>query len=199
MIMPLTGDSSKQYTYTGLNDGQTYWIRVLVGDNAGNVGKSAEDNGGTQIATPSANTPPYNLTVSYASKGTTSITVTARAYDKEDGATGKNLTYTVQTSTNGSSWTNRGTSTGLSGIQVSIQASGLRVFTEYYWRVIVTDTGGFSVSSAIQPVVRTRCNGGGAICSYDICSPMCRLGNAGGCIYWCGLNRSYSILRGQCL
>ena len=93
------------------------------------------------------------------------INVTARAYDKEDGATGKNLTYTVQTSTNNSSWTNRGTAYGKSGTQVSIRASGLNEYTEYYWRVIVKDTGNLTETSGSQSPVRTKCSGITYFCS----------------------------------
>ena len=91
--MATTGDLSKLYTYTGLNDGQTYWIRVLVGDNAGNTGKSAEDNElGINITTIVANTAPKFTTQAWASgRSTSSLTISATATDSEQ----TSLIYTL--------------------------------------------------------------------------------------------------------
>ncbi|MCI8620783.1 MAG: fibronectin type III domain-containing protein, partial [Clostridia bacterium] len=67
-------------SYTGLSDGKTYDLKVTVTDGAGRT-NSAQTTGTTKVA----NTPPYNLTASYSSKSYNYITVSARAYDTEDG------------------------------------------------------------------------------------------------------------------
>ena len=151
----MTGDSSKQYTYTGLKDGQTYWIRVVVTDNAGNVGKSAEDNGGTQIATPSANTPPYNASTSCSSKTTTSMTITARAYDNDSPI--QTLTYKLYW--NGSSSV-YDTKTGTSGNSVTFNTvTGLREYTTQTYSWIVEINDGHGGSTRVYGSGRTYCSG----------------------------------------
>jgi len=81
--------------------------------------------------------------------------------------TGKDLTYTIQVSTNGSSgWITKGTTYGKSGSSISITASGLSQITSYYWKVIVTDTGGLSVDTGTNSAITTMCSGTGATCSY---------------------------------
>ncbi|MCI8397426.1 MAG: hypothetical protein HFJ52_07465, partial [Clostridia bacterium] len=84
--------SSYTYTYTRMGDGKTVYIRVLVTDGAGNIGKSAEDSSnGISAVIPKANTAPVVQTVTYVNKTTNSITVTARATDAQNDA----LTYTL--------------------------------------------------------------------------------------------------------
>ena len=107
-------------------------------DNAGNVGKSAEDNGGAQIATPSANTNPYNLTTSAPTnlRTTTSLTITASATDNEQTTLYYDLYW------NGSS-TVAQTVQGTRGSTVTFTArTGLSMATKYYWTVIVRDGAG---------------------------------------------------------
>ena len=163
MIMPLTGDSSKQYTYTGLNDGQTYWIRVVVTDNAGNIGKSAEDNGGTQIATPSANTNPYNLTTSAPTnlRTTTSLTITASATDNEQTTLYYDLYW------NGSSTVTQ-TVQGTRGNTVTFTArTGLKQASIYSWEIIVRDGNG-GTNTEISDAY-TNCAGNGTQIYCSIC------------------------------
>ena len=75
-----------------MGDGKTVYIRVIVTDGAGNIGKSAEDNSnGTSAVIPSANTAPVVQEVKFSSKTTNSITVTAIAKDAQN----DNLTYTL--------------------------------------------------------------------------------------------------------
>ncbi len=155
----MTGDSSKQYTYTGLNDGQTYWIRVLVGDNAGNTGKSAEDNGGTQIATPSANTNPYNLTTSAPTnlRRTTSLTITASATDNEQNTLYYDLYW------NGSSTVTQ-TVQGTRGNTVTFTArTGLTKRTSYSWRIVVRDGVG-GIQHGTSSSAYTNCPGNDSGC-----------------------------------
>ena len=155
----MTGDSSKQYTYTGLNDGQTYWIRVLVGDNAGNIGKSAEDNGGTQIATPSANTNPYNLTTSAPTnlRRTTSLTITASATDNEQTTLYYDLYW------NGSSTVTQ-TVQGTRGSTVTFTArTGLTKRTSYSWRIVVRDGAG-GQQNGTSTSAYTNCPGNDSGC-----------------------------------
>ncbi len=150
----MTGDSSKQYTYTGLNDGQTYWIRVVVTDNAGNTGKSAEDNGGMQIATPSANTNPYNLTTSAPTnlRTTTSLTITASATDNEQTTLYYDLYW------NGSSTVTQ-TLSGTKGSTVTFTAkTGLTMATSYSWRIVVRDGVGGQYNGS-STSASTNCSG----------------------------------------
>ena len=155
-----TGDSSKQYTYTGLNDGQTYWIRVVVGDNAGNIGKSAEDNGGTQIATPSANTNPYNLTTSAPTnlRTTTSLTITASATDNEQTTLYYDLYW------NGSSTVTQ-TVQGTRGNTVTFTTrTGLTKRTSYSWRIVVRDGVG-GTCNGTSTSAYTNCPGNDSGCA----------------------------------
>ena len=155
-----TGDSSKQYTYTGLNDGQTYWIRVVVTDNAGNAGKSAEDNSGTQIATPSANTNPYNLTTSAPTnlRTTTSLTITASATDNEQNTLYYDLYW------NGSSTVTQ-TVQGTRGSTVTFTArTGLTKRTSYSWRIVVRDNVGGQQSGSTTSAY-TNCPGNDIVCN----------------------------------
>ena len=150
---------SKQYAYTGLNDGQTYWIRVVVTDNAGNAGKSAEDNSGTQIATPSANTNPYNLTTSAPTnlRTTTSLTITASATDNEQSTLYYDLYW------NGSSTVTQ-TVSGTKGNTVTFTArTGLTKRTSYSWRIVVRDGVGGQQNGAIKSAY-TNCPGNDSGC-----------------------------------
>ena len=163
----MTGDSSKQYTYTGLNDGQTYWIRVLVGDNAGNIGKSAEDNGGTQIATPSANTNPYNLTTSAPTnlRTTTSLTITASATDNEQTTLYYDLYW------NGSSTVTQ-TVQGTRGNTVTFTAkTGLTKRTGYSWKIVVRDKVGGTQNTSTRAY--TNCPGNDSGCPGEVADSVC--------------------------
>ena len=130
--------SSYTYTYTGMGDGKTVYIRVIVTDGAGNIGKSAADNAnGTSAVIPIKNTAPVVQTITYKSKTTNSITVTAKATDAQN----DKLTYTLYTSTNNSTWTQKATSSSVSsGTEVTLTASGLSQYTYYYVKIRATET-----------------------------------------------------------
>ena len=155
-----TRDSSKQYTYTGLSDGRTYYIRVLVTDNAGNVGKSAGDNeAGTPISTPSANTNPYNLTTSAPTnlRSTTILTITASATDNEQDTLYYDLYW------NGSSTVTE-TKSGTKGTAVTFTArTGLTKRTIYSWRIVVRDGAGGEQNGASTSAY-TNCPGNDQSC-----------------------------------
>ena len=121
-----------------MGDGKTVYIRVIVTDGAGNVGKSAEDSSnGTSAVIPKANKAPVVKNITYVSKTTNSITVTAMATDADN----DDLTYTIYTSTNNSTWIQNETSSSVSaGTTVTLTASGLSKYTYYYVKVRATET-----------------------------------------------------------
>ena len=85
---------------------------------------------------PNPNTAPRIESAAFSSKTTNSLTFTARATDAEN----DNLTYTLYTSTDGNNWTLKQTlSNQTAGTQVTLTASGLAEYTNYYWKVEVTD------------------------------------------------------------
>ncbi len=153
---------------------QTYWIRVVVTDNAGNAGKSAEDNGGTQIATPSANTPPYNLTTSAPTnlRTTTSLTITASATDNEQTTLYYDLYW------NGSSTVTQ-TVQGTRGNTVTFTArTGLKKRTSYSWRIVVRDGVG-GQQNGTSTNAYTNCPGNDSGCNpqrYNILPKLWRHG-----------------------
>ena len=164
MIMPLTGDLTKGCTYDGLQDGQTYYIRVVVTDNAGNQGKSAEDTeAGITIATPSANTSPYNLTTSAPTnlRSTTSLTITASATDNEQTTLYYDLYW------NGSSTVTE-TKSETKGNTVTFTArTGLTKRTSYSWKIVVRDNAGGQKEELTSAYTNCQgndlsCNGGGS-------------------------------------
>ena len=142
---------------------------MLVVDNAGNTGKSAEDNGGMQIATPSANTNPYNLTTSAPTnlRTTTSLTITACATDNEQSTLYYDLYW------NGSSTVTQ-TVSGTKGNTVTFTArTGLTKRTSYFWRIVVRDGEGGQFSGVNTtaftncPGNDSGCQGGGTVrCRY---------------------------------
>ena len=132
-------------------------------DNAGNTGKSAEDNGGMQIATPSANTNPYNLTTSAPTnlRTTTSLTITTSATDNEQTTLYYDLYW------NGSSTVTQ-TVQATRGNTVTFTArTGLTKRTSYSWKIVVRDNaGGFSTA---QQKASTNCDGKGIKENCDNC------------------------------
>ena len=151
-----TSDNSYTYKYTGLTDGTTYEIRVIAFDK---VGKQTTSLVITQ-ATQKANEAPSAPIVFLNSKTTNQFTVTANSTDNDN----DQLIYKLYTSTSsGSGFTENTTSASTSpGIQVTLQAVGLKQYTTYYYYVTATD-GKETVQSAINSV-RTYCPGTGLIC-----------------------------------
>ena len=134
-------------------------------DNAGNVSKSTGDTElGTSASTPSANTSPYSATTSCSSKSTTSMTIIARAYDREQ----TSLSYTLYF--NGSY---KQTLNGSSGVTFNI-VTGLSKRTNYSWYVVVSDGKGGSVTARNNsytncPGNDSGCAGGGIKGSCQTC------------------------------
>lgn len=180
---PRATGTSNSYTYTGLTGGESYTIKVVVTDNAG--------NSTTVTKVEKTNAVPGAPTVTFNSKTTNSITVQAKSTDADGG----NLTYTLYTSTSSSgNYTKSATATGSSGSNVSLTASGLSQYTTYYYYVTVTDQISNNQSSTASQ--RTYCPGTGHTVSYCpggttgsvTCSTCngdgCVCANCGGRIYW---------------
>lgn len=141
-------------TLQNLSDGTSYTVYVKAIDKAGN-----ETIGQVSAQTEVANQAPTDLSVSYNTKSTNSITINAKAND----ADGNQLTYTLYTaiSENGN-YTEKANQTAASNMQVSLQATGLSQYTTYYYYVTTSD-GKETVKSSTSSV-RTYCPGTGLTC-----------------------------------
>ncbi len=153
-----SAQTSNTYTFSGLNDGTTYYLRVVVTDKAGRTKTSSTI---TQ-ATVKANTAPTKAEVSFNTKGTNYIKINAKSTDVDGDA----LTYTLYYGTNSTSLTK---STPLANqtqnVQVAIQTpTNLSEYTYYYWRVDVSD-GKATTQGDVQTRVRTYCPGTGRSCT----------------------------------
>ncbi|MCI8396488.1 MAG: hypothetical protein HFJ52_02055 [Clostridia bacterium] len=136
-----------------MGDGKTVYIRVIVTDGADNVGKSAEDNSnGTSAVIPSANTAP-TVTASFAGKDTNYITIYATGQDREGGT----LTYTLYVKTASGSWQSKATTTGSPNSRVTLTASGLTQYTDYYYKVDVRDRGYLTGTTGQKGSIKTYC------------------------------------------
>ena len=136
---------------------------MVVTDNAGNIGKSVIDNEtGTSVSTPSANTNPYNLTTSAPTnlRSTTSLTIIASATDNE-----QNLLY-YDLYWNGSSTVTQ-TVQGTKGNTVTFTArTGLTKRTSYSWKIVVRDGVGGQQNGAIKRAY-TNCPGNDSGCIVE--------------------------------
>ncbi|MCI8396751.1 MAG: hypothetical protein HFJ52_03600 [Clostridia bacterium] len=148
--------SSYTYTYTEMGDGKTVYIRVLVTDRAGNIGKSAEDSSnGISAVIPKKNTAP-KVTASYANdKGTDYIKINATGTDNEGGI----LYYTLYVKTASGSWESKATKSETAGQSVTMIASGLAEYTDYYYKVTVRDNGNLTGTTEQLGLIRTYCPG----------------------------------------
>jgi len=154
---PTTEERTQEHTFSGLNDGTPYYIRVIVTDEAGRRSTSSIVAQNTEVA----NIAPSKAQVSYNTKGTNYIKVNAKSEDKD----GDKLTYTLRYGTSSS---NLNYSTDLTNqeqnVQVSIQTeTNLSQYTYYYWRVDVSD-GKATTRGDVQSQVRTYCPGTGYTC-----------------------------------
>ena len=138
------------YTYpsTMITSGKKYDLRVIVTDKAGWTKASSK----TSVQLNRAPT----ITASYASKDTNYITIKATGKDLD----GDKLTYKLYVSTNGTTWgTAKATlSNQTQGTQVTMTASGLTKYTQYYWKVEVSDSVA-TANTGKQGWVRTYCPG----------------------------------------
>lgn len=181
-------------TLQNLSDGTSYTVHVKAIDKAGN-----ETIGQVSTQTELANQAPTDLSVTYNTKSTNSITINAKAND----ADGNQLTYTLYTATSeNGNYTEKANQTAASNMQVSLQATGLSMYTTYYYYVMVTDgeatiqsdkanvrtycqttqcTGPFTTT-----VNCTECNNGWKYTYYSLGSPSKRSEGSGYC-QECGL------------
>ena len=144
-------NGSKTVTFSVPKDNTTYTLRVTVTDGAGNVGTST---GSYSIKTQVANTQPHDLTTWCSSRTTTSMTISAKAYDDDTPA--QPLTYKLYW---GDSTTAMDTKTGTSGGTVTFTTkTGLAEYTtQYYnWKVEVTDSKSVKISKNGND--RTQCS-----------------------------------------
>ena len=149
--------SSWQTTNTlqNLSDGTSYTVHVKAIDKAGN-----ETIGQVSAQTEVANQAPTDLSVSYNTKSTDSITINAKAND----VNGNQLTYTLYTATSANgSYTAKASQTAAANTQVSLKATGLSQYTTYYYYVTTSD-GKETVRSSTSSV-RTYCPGTGLTCN----------------------------------
>ena len=143
--------NSTSHTYTGLKDGTKYDFRVVTTDNAGRAGTSATKSATTVVA----NTAPVIESAVFSSKTTNSLTFTAKATDAQN----DKLTYTLYVSTDGNNWTSKQIlSNQTSGTTVTLTAGGLSEYTNYYWKIDVSD--GKLNSAGRSSTIRTYCPGG---------------------------------------
>jgi hypothetical protein len=135
----------------------TYYLHVLTQDKAGNKTETISQ----PITVTLPNNAPVISSVSFNSKTTNSITVNAQATDADN----NNLIYTLYTSTLPSSGFTQGaaSSATTSGSTVTLTASGLSQYTNYYYYVSVTD-GKETIQSSTSSAVRTYCPGTGLTC-----------------------------------
>ena len=143
---------------TGISTG-THSVYVRAYDNAGNY----RDSNTISVTT---NVSPSTPSISLNSRTTTSLQIRAMATDGNDGQT---LTYTLYTSTNGSSWTRKTSTSATEGNYVYLTASGLSNYTYYYYYVNVSD-GYASVDSSKSSRARTYCPGNTYSHSTSYCS-----------------------------
>lgn len=142
--------SSWQTTNTlqNLSDGTSYTVHVKAIDKAGN-----ETIGQVSAQTEVANQAPTDLSVSYNTKSTNSITINAKAND----VNGNQLTYTLYTATSANgSYTAKASQTAAANTQVSLKATGLSQYTTYYYYVTVSDGIAEQITS-VKNNVRTYC------------------------------------------
>ncbi len=171
----------------------TYYLHVLTIDKAGNKIETISN----PITVTAANRAPVIASVSLNKKTTNSITVNAQATDADN----NNLTYTLYTSTSKSSgFTQKAKSAATtSGTQVTLTASGLSQYTNYYYYITVTD-GTETVQGSTSTAVRTFCPGNTEYCSggreeSEDCS---RCGGTGN-MYRCHICSYTMTYMGTCL
>ena len=188
------GEQSKkaETTIEGLEAGATYKVYAEIYDVAGNKVTASEISAMTNQA-------PEISSVNYVSKTTNSITVRAQATD----ADGDELKYTIYTSENvNGPYTARGTATGSSGSTVTLTASGLSEYTNYYYYVDVTDKIATDEDSKGKNV-RTYCSGSNLYCNGGSrdkvsCSSCGGSGNTSRACGSSGFTMSAGVISGKC-
>ena len=170
-----TEERTQEHTFSGLNDGTPYYIRVIVTDEAGRTSTSSTVAQNTVVA----NTAPSKAQVSFNTKGTNYIKVNAKSEDID----GDKLTYTLRYGTSSS---NLNYSTDLTNqeqnVQVSIQTpTNLSQYTYYYWRVDVSD-GKATTEGDLQTQIRTYCPGNLRSCDgFKVICKFCKTSSTRPC------------------
>jgi Fibronectin type III domain len=159
-------------TITGLTNGTTYEVQLRLVTSTGPRDSSASATG-TPRTTPAAPGAPTGVA------GNTEVTLTWAPPD-DDG--GDEITgYTVQSSTNGTTYTDQAGCTGL-GPVLTCTATGLTSGTAYTFKVAAINdagTGTYSAASAAITPVAATCAAGGT----------CRVGDTGpggGTVFYVG-------------
>lgn len=151
--VPTGENKTLNYTYN-VETGKTYNLRVIAIDRAGNEETSEE------VKNIALNNAPILGEVKYNTKTTDTITVTTSAEDKD----GDDLTYTIYTSENEDGiYEAKGTASGKSKETVTLIATGLSQYTNYYYYVEVSDSIAKDVSEKANQ--KTYCPGSGFTCN----------------------------------
>ena len=152
------GTNESSYPNKFSNNGQTidltattegtYYLHVLTVDKAGR--KTETISQAVTVTIPNA--APVISAVNFNSKTENSITIDAQATDADN----NNLTYTLYTSTSeNGSYSEKAKQTANANTKVSLQATGLNMYTSYYYYVTVTD--GIVTTTSSKNTVKTYC------------------------------------------
>ena len=157
---PSVPQKDPNYTFEGLEPDTNYDIVIKAEDNAGNEVETVKK---PQKTEPDKLDPP---TMTFKSKTTSSITVDAIVQDKA----GRDITYTLYVSTNKDGpYTAKASTTKVAGTKVTLTASGLSMYTNYYYYVGI-QSGKVTAETTSKGNVRTYCSGRTNVCTPKYCS-----------------------------
>ena len=157
---PSVPQKDPNYTFEGLEPDTNYDIVIKAEDNAGNEVETVKK---PQKTEPDKLDPP---TMTFKSKTTSSITVDAIVQDKA----GRDITYTLYVSTNKNGpYTAKASTTKVAGTKVTLTASGLNMYTTYYYYVGI-QSGKVTAETTSKGNVRTYCSGRTNACTPKYCS-----------------------------
>ena len=157
---PSVPQKDPNYTFEGLEPDTNYDIVIKAEDNAGNEVETVKK---PQKTEPDKLDPP---TMTFKSKTTSSITVDAVVQDKA----GRDITYTLYVSTNKNGpYTAKASTTKVAGTKVTLTASGLSMYTNYYYYVGI-QSGKVTAETTSKGNVRTYCSGRTNSCTPKYCS-----------------------------
>ena len=166
---PSVPQKDPNYTFEGLEPDTNYDIVIKAEDNAGNEVETVKK---PQKTEPDKLDPP---TMTFKSKTTSSITVDAVVQDKAGSAVvqdkaGRDITYTLYVSTNKNGpYTAKASTTKVAGTKVTLTASGLNMYTNYYYYVGI-QSGKVTAETTSKGNVRTYCSGRTNVCTPKYCS-----------------------------
>ena len=157
---PSVPQKDPNYTFEGLEPDTNYDIVIKAEDNAGNEVETVKK---PQKTEPDKLDPP---TMTFKSKTTSSITVDAVVQDKA----GRDITYTLYVSTNKNGpYTAKASTTKVAGTKVTLTASELSMYTNYYYYVGI-QSGKVTAETTSKGNVRTYCSGRTNACTPKYCS-----------------------------